>query len=455
MPARLTFGSTRTYPSVRVLTQPRRRSSSGGGRRQKGMSTGAKVAIGVGFAGTAAAVAFLLLPRVSGSNFNPTVTVSPTSVGAGGTATLALAGFAAAELIHISIGPQQGTGTEIQTAIADNSGAAAPSITVPATLAAGAYYISAVGDVSRKSVSTPVTITTGGGGGPSITLAQATANPGGSVTGSYANFAPGETVTVTLGGAQVTTSIALTNGSGTFTFTVPGTASAGTVQVTCTGPSGATASAPLTITTTTVTTLKLDVRAYDAAAPTTPVPNVSFTISGGPEGNRTAIFDGTLPVEWTCTYGNTYTVTAGVVGGFAFSHWGDNSTNPTRVFAPTLNPLTPDPTSFNAFFDSTIAEGQALIQVVANDLNGQSLNMFTRLLSNIGTELATGPYTPCSFTVAANDTFQIEIQDYVPVGGVGYTFASWSDGSTQMPRPITPINKSNNILTARFNTVQG
>ncbi len=150
-----------------------------------------------------------------------TLALTPTVANRGGVVTLSGAGFAPNETVDITI---TATTPVTATGKADANGLlSATGVSLPYSLAPGAYRVTAQGAASKRLARGRVTVQQLT---PSITLSPATASPGGTVTVTGKGFGLQEQVTLALNGAALMTmpaAITTTNGAFTATFVAPST----------------------------------------------------------------------------------------------------------------------------------------------------------------------------------------------------------------------------------------
>ncbi|MFB7798673.1 choice-of-anchor G family protein [Isoptericola sp. NPDC056134] len=180
----------------------------------------------------------------------PTVAVDPGTVPAGGTTTVTGAGFTPGEDVTVQLTDDAGNPVgDPVTTTADDSGAVEVDLPVPAGTTPGGYTVVA-SDVTGATAEAPLAVTAA----PTIAADPGTVPAGGTTTVTGEGFTPGEDVTVQLTDADgepvgdpVTTTA---TDAGAIEAVVPTTAGTplGDHTVVATDVSGATAEAPLVVT---------------------------------------------------------------------------------------------------------------------------------------------------------------------------------------------------------------
>lgn len=242
---------------------------------------------------------------------------------------------------------------------------------------------------------------------------------------------------------------------------------------------------PVPVPTPTVALVDIDVRAYDFdyvdanGVHSRFIAGVPFTITGGPEGDRTGVTGSTL-LEFKTTTGHTYTLMAGdpSVGGYVFTQWNLNfNVTTSRALTFTPNGAT-NPISFNAYYRTTTAPSPVPVPPTptpspapvpvpptptpapAPVTSVLAVNAFlfgtgTRVAKNFAiTDLSTGVteqhttatgtgVTDITFDTSNGHTYQIDMD---PV-----SFNSWGNGSTSPTRLYTePVAGGTTTYTARY-----
>jgi hypothetical protein len=187
----------------------------------------------------AASIQVTILP----ASTSATLTLSQQSVTPGSQILLTGSGYHAGELITIRI-----NGQSVQTITADGNGRFSnAAVTVPLSLGAGAYSVSATGNSSGMAATTQLTVTAFT---TKLQLAGGVQVAGGTLSLTGQGFANGEVVTFTLDGQSITTNPATvnasTNGAFSASLTLSATLSPGTHALVATGASSH-ASASLTL----------------------------------------------------------------------------------------------------------------------------------------------------------------------------------------------------------------
>ncbi len=178
----------------------------------------------------------------------PTVTVAPSLALLGSKVAVAGSGFMANESISVSVARPSQASAGLATLKAGATGAVpSTSVTIPTTLAQGAYTLTLTGSSSHLSASTPLTLLSTA---PAIlTVTPNNSVPGNTVSLSGSNWAAGEAVTVTISGATTPLIVLHADASGNLPATgvaIPFTAAVGAHVLTATGAlSKRTAAAPL------------------------------------------------------------------------------------------------------------------------------------------------------------------------------------------------------------------
>lgn len=131
-----------------------------------------------------------------------TATVTPAAITAGGKVTVSGSGFTPHEQVIVSISGMTG---QLATITADaNGNVPATSVTIPATLAAGAHTLLLSGHSSGHSASAPFTLTVTAA--PAITLSATSAHPGQTFVVTGAGFADTDHISLSLNGVVLPTS---------------------------------------------------------------------------------------------------------------------------------------------------------------------------------------------------------------------------------------------------------
>jgi hypothetical protein len=213
------------------------------------------------------------------------VSVSPSTVAAGGQVTISGTGFAPGETIDLQLTatPQQTGGLVLGTITADGSGNfTVANVTIPTSQPTGSDLIVALGLFSNHTATAPLQITAPSAA-VAVSVSPGVVAAGGAVTISGTGFAAGEAILLQLevtaqqgGGLQQATVTA--NASGGFNVSgvlVPSSQPAGTYVVVATGlTSLRQASTPLQVT-------SAAVGATVAVNPATVAAGSPVTISGG------------------------------------------------------------------------------------------------------------------------------------------------------------------------------
>lgn len=260
-------------------------------------------------------------------DYQPSLSLSPVSVPAGGTTTVTGSGWAPLETVTLT-----GAGTT-RTVTADASGSFTTTLTVPPGTGGGTYALRGAGALSVASTTSELRVTT-----PSIS-ATTPVYRGASATITGSGFLPGETVTLTRGESAAGTTVA--NGSGAISATVaiPNGAATGATTISA---RGATSAATATTTTT--------VLAYDPAISATPSAvqaGASTTVSGlgfAPNETVALTWAGTGTTTQASASGRisaTITVPNGrAAGPLEIAALGETS-NTARTATVTVLPYTP------------------------------------------------------------------------------------------------------------------
>ncbi len=145
-----------------------------------------------------------------------TLSLTPTTTNRGGVFNVAGTGFAPNETVNITF---SGTTSVTATAKAGSRGVLpATGLSIPYTVKAGSYTVTATGATSKRAATATVTVQELT---PSISLSPTTASPGNTITVTGRGFGRQEQVTLALNGAAVTTQpVAITTTNSAFTARV-------------------------------------------------------------------------------------------------------------------------------------------------------------------------------------------------------------------------------------------
>ena len=146
---------------------------------------------------------------------------------------------------------------------------------------------------------------------------------------------------------------------------------------------------------------------------------------------------GFSPVSFSVAQGNTYTVSVGDFGTYAFDHWQDGST----VRAKTLT--VSSQVSLVAYMKN-ITPKQVPITVTSDSLSGSPVSGLWTTISSGGTVLKTG-FTPLTYTANAGTTYQVTVANYQ-----NDVFDHWQDGTKNSAVTVTPSAAT--TLTAYYQT---
>jgi len=145
-----------------------------------------------------------------------------------------------------------------------------------------------------------------------------------------------------------------------------------------------------------------------------------FYISVLNQGGK-AVASGFSTASFRVNNSQPYTVVVQDFGNYFFDHWLDTgSTNRYRSITITTN------TTITAVYTNANSPppGYSSISVKTVNSAGAPLNGYLTTLSQNGTVISQY-FSPCSFTVANGQTYQVSVADYQ-----GETFSHWSDGTT-------------------------
>jgi hypothetical protein len=376
------------------------------------------------------------------------VSVTPSTIAAGGQITVTGSGFAQGETVSIKLttNPPQLGGQPLGTATADDSGNISEVVTIPATQSPGSFLVVAQGQSSGNNGQAPLQVT---GSEPAVVnVNPSTVQAGGHVSISGSGFGPNESVNLLLtsnppqlGGQALGT--ATTDGSGNFSFpnaTIPAGTPANNFLIVAKGTtSGQQANTPIQVT-------APQAPATVSVNPTSVVAGGQVTISGtgfapgesvnlllqananviGGQALGTATTDGsgnfsfpnaTIPGT---TPAGTYLIVAS--GGFS----GRSANTPLTVTAP------PTPATVSVNPNSITAGGQVTI-AGTGFTPGEAINLL--LTSNPpqlgGLALA---------TAVANGSGNFSIGNVtIPVSQPAGNFLIVASATSSGQRPSTPL----------------
>ena len=169
---------------------------------------------------------------------NLSLSVNATYTAAGSMVAVSGSGFAANELVNVTLAGQPGVLATLQ---ANASGSVSGSVLLPVSLASGSYTLVATGQVSGDSATAPVVIPGAAAvtpaAAPVLSLSAASVASGGAITVSGSGFAAGELVSLTLTGpiGLATAPVATNTPLAIYGYLGVQTISLGSVQATTTG----------------------------------------------------------------------------------------------------------------------------------------------------------------------------------------------------------------------------
>jgi hypothetical protein len=163
------------------------------------------------------------------------ITVSPSAVIPGGSATIKGSGYLSGSKVDISLTVTLAGGgnkTLTATATANGSGQFTATIQIPADASGGTYTVAARSEASGRTPTAHLIVSKLA---PSVVASPTTAVPGTAVTVNGFGFAADQTVTISLNGQKLAT--VTTSGAGKFTtkVTVPSGTASGSYTITASG----------------------------------------------------------------------------------------------------------------------------------------------------------------------------------------------------------------------------
>lgn len=145
---------------------------------------------------------------------------------------------------------------------------------------------------------------------------------------------------------------------------------------------------------------------------------------------------GYTPLTQAANAGSAYAVTAQDSGIYVFDHWQDESTNRTKVIAPSSD------VTLTAYYRTP----PATLVVRSADQSGSSLEgMHVAIATNARKEVQSG-YTNMTYAGRLGSAYSVTASDYY-----GMVFDHWQDGLTSRTRSVM-LSVDNTELTAYYRT---
>lgn len=175
------------------------------------------------------------------------ISVTPSSAIPGSSITVQGDGFPSGDRVSVSVPVHLTTGapsTLTASATATPAGTFSVPLSIPLTVASGAYTVTVQSAATGRSVTAQLAVPQFS---PTLSVAPSTGAPGSQVIVNGSGFAPGSSVTISLDGSTLTT--ATVNGAGQFSIpaTIPATAPGGTGTITAQDQAGRKATAGFTV----------------------------------------------------------------------------------------------------------------------------------------------------------------------------------------------------------------
>jgi hypothetical protein len=160
---------------------------------------------------------------------------------------------------------------------------------------------------------------------------------------------------------------------------------------------------------------------------------------------KDTLASGPMPLTYVGSKGLTYTVTAQGNQTYAFDHWDDGSTNPSRTVTLDSSKV------LRAYYKAPSVAGsmsQSHVIVNALTLEGGQLRMGTAVNNQDGS-LAKSGLTPLIFAGQSGASYTVTASNYQNL-----VFDHWDDGSTNSTRKIDIPENNNAYLTAYYRTAK-
>jgi hypothetical protein len=135
--------------------------------------------------------------------------------------------------------------------------------------------------------------------------------------------------------------------------------------------------------------------------------------------SRNTVASGYLPVSFSLTNAQSYSVTAADFGVYTFDHWSDGSTLRTLTLSVTRDT---ELTAVYRVANASAPQGMSLLSVRAVNSNNSALSGFGVSVWQSGSLIATS-FSPNTFLLRDGVQYQVVVSSYG-----NFTFEQWSDG---------------------------